>query len=61
MKELLRVDEVAVKLNTSKNTIYRLINDIENPLPASKIRGQIRVRVEDLEQYIEKTKMTPWK
>ena len=59
-KEYLRPDEVAEKLNVSKRTVQRLINDVENPLPSVKVMGSVRVKATELELYIKKNKHKPW-
>ena len=48
--ELLTLEEVAQRLKISVQTVRRMIADKE--LKASKIRGQWRVRSDDLERYI---------
>ena len=54
MKELMRPDEVAKLLKISKKTVYELINNIENPLPSTKIGGQLRIPHEGLVRYLKK-------
>lgn len=49
---LLRLDEVASRLNVSIDTVRRLIK--EKKLQASRIGGQWRVRPHELTRYIEK-------
>jgi len=53
MKKMLRPDEVAHLLNVSKKKVYDLVNDIENPLPSTKIGGQIRIPQEGLSKYLK--------
>ena len=48
--QLYTLEEVADILRVSIQTVRRMIADGE--LPATKIRGQWRVRKEDLEEYI---------
>lgn len=59
-KEYLRPDEIAQILSISKRKVYLLINDVENPLPASKIDGQYRVKTSDFHEFMEKNKHKPW-
>ena len=52
LERLLRIDEVAEILQVSKTAAYRLVQVGE--LPAVHIAGKIvRVRLEDLEKYIQ--------
>ena len=60
VKEYLRPDEVAEKMNVSKRTVYNLMKDVENPLPSVKILGNIRIKASDLELYIKKNKNKSW-
>ena len=53
MKELLRPDEVALLLKISKKKVYKLINNLENPLPSKKIGNQIRIPQEALKRYLK--------
>jgi excisionase family DNA binding protein len=59
-KEYLRPDEVAEKLNVSKRTVYNLMKDVDNPLRSVNVKGSIRVKATDLENYIKKNKHKPW-
>jgi excisionase family DNA binding protein len=45
--------EVATRLNVSVETVRRIIKS--GALKAAKVGGQLRVREEDLEEYIRKT------
>jgi excisionase family DNA binding protein len=54
MKELLRPDEVAKLLKISKKQVYKLINNIDNPLPSKKIGGLLRVPQGELNKYLKK-------
>ena len=45
--------EAAELLKVSRDTVYALIHTRE--LPSVKIRGQFRIRIIDLEGYIEKS------
>lgn len=61
-KRCYRPDEVAAKLGVSKVTIYRMINDIDDPLPAFKIKrnGQIRMYGKALNNYFYEHTIRPW-
>lgn len=52
MEELLTLEEVARILKVSVQTVRRMID--ENELKAIKIRGQWRVKREDLQDYIDR-------
>ena len=56
-----RPDEVASKLRVSRNTVYRWIRDILDPLPAfrTKENGQLRCSGKDLNLYLQKHKVRP--
>jgi hypothetical protein len=56
-----RPDEIADKLRADISTIYRLIKDIDDPLPAFRLKnnGQLRVHGKDLNQYLESHKVDP--
>lgn len=51
-EQLLTLDDVAKILQVSVVTVRRLIND--GDLKAIKVRGQLRVRREDLEDYLRR-------
>ena len=55
-----RVDEIATLLNYSQKTILRMINDIENPLPAIRHKKQFRVIGANLKEYLTKHENKPW-
>jgi excisionase family DNA binding protein len=55
-KEMLTVKEVAQQLSVSVSTVYKAIE--AGALPAYKIQGAIRVKSEDLDQYLEHNKIT---
>lgn len=56
-KPFLTPDELAKFLNISRSSIYRLI---ENRMIAFyKIGGSLRFRKEDIEGYLEKSKIKP--
>jgi excisionase family DNA binding protein len=50
--QLLRVDEVAVILNCSRRSVYRLIGDCE--LSALKIRSGLRISADSVDCYIKR-------
>ena len=56
-----RPDEIAEKLNVDRSTIYRIIRQINNPLPAYRIKeqGQLRCFGRDINKYLENHKVAP--
>lgn len=54
-----RADEIARMLSVSKRTVYRMMNDIDNPLPASRVRGCLRVKGTAINEYLERNKKDP--
>ena len=52
MEELLTIEEVARILKVSMQTVRRMID--EGELKAIKIRGQWRIKREDLQDYIDR-------
>ncbi len=52
MEELLTIEEVARILRISVQTVRRMID--EGELRAIKIRGQWRIKREDLQNYIDR-------
>lgn len=55
-----RPDEIATVLGVSKKTVYRMINDVNDPLPAYRPAGkQLRVHGRDLNAYMDKRKVKP--
>ena len=56
-----RPDEVASTLRVSRNTVYRWIRVIFDPLPAfrTKENGQLRCSGKDLNLYLLKHKVRP--
>ena len=46
------IDEVAQLLKVSPATVRRLIDD--GQLKAIKVRGQVRIRKEDLDDYLKR-------
>jgi excisionase family DNA binding protein len=51
-EQLLTLDDVAKILQVSVVTVRRLIND--GALKAIKVRGQLRVKQEDLDAYLRR-------
>ncbi|HOD52929.1 MAG TPA: helix-turn-helix domain-containing protein [Candidatus Cloacimonadota bacterium] len=60
-----RPDQVAKMLEISERQVYRLVNDPLDPLPAIKlsksVRAHIRIPGKDLQEWVERHKMEPWK
>jgi predicted DNA-binding transcriptional regulator AlpA len=57
-----RPDEVAEIWNMSIKSIYRMINDIDNPLPAFRpygVGGCIRIKGNVLNKWTEKNQVNP--
>ena len=56
-----RPDEIADKLHVDKSTIYRLIKDMLDPLPAFRIKeqGQLRCYGRDINAYLDSHKVRP--
>ncbi len=56
-----RPDEIADKLHVDVCTVYRMIKDIDDPLPAFRLNtnGQLRVYGRDLNSYLENHKVDP--
>lgn len=50
---------IANKLNISIRTVYRMVNDVTNPLPAVRIRHSLRIRGKDINEYLERNKTDP--
>jgi len=52
---------VAEVLAIDTCTVYRMIRNIENPLPAFRLKsnGQLRVHGKDLNEYLRKNKVDP--
>ena len=53
-KEFYRPDEIAKIMNVSKATVYRLINQIDDPLPAKKFKGFLRIKASEFDEWIER-------
>lgn len=56
-----RPDEVAEMLNVHKSTLYRLINDKTDPLPAIKLTGEGKLRIpgKELSEWLERRRVNP--
>ena len=56
-----RPDEIADVLNVARSTVYRMIRDIADPLPAYRIndKGPLRVHGKDINKYLESHKVRP--
>lgn len=56
-----RPDEIADKLSVDISTVYRLIKDIDDPLPAYRLKnnGQLRVHGQELNAYLNNHKVYP--
>ena len=56
-----RPDEIADMLNVDRSTVYRMIRDIADPLPAYRIndKGPLRVHGKDINKYLESHKVRP--
>lgn len=55
-----RPDEVASKLGISKRSIYRMINDVADPLPAVRPCGNaLRISGADVNAYLERHRVRP--
>lgn len=56
-----RPDEVAELLNVDKGTVYRMIRDTEDPLPAIKLTGDRHLRIsgQELSEWLERRRVNP--
>ncbi len=56
-----RPDEIAEALKVDRTTVYRMIKDVLDPLPAYRVndRGPLRVHGNDINRYLEKHKVQP--
>ena len=56
-----RPDEIAAVLNVARSTVYRMIRDIADPLPAYRIndKGPLRVHGKDINKYLVSHKVRP--
>ena len=52
-EEMLTPEEVATYLNISISTVYRYLNDKENPIPSYKFSSKnIRIKKKELDQWV---------
>mgnify|MGYP001311884742 CR=1 FL=1 len=55
-----RPDEIAEILGIDKSTVYRLINAIDDPIPAYRPSGtHLRVNGGDLNKWLERRRVKP--
>ncbi|MCB5285528.1 MAG: helix-turn-helix domain-containing protein [Candidatus Cloacimonetes bacterium] len=56
-----RPDEIATILGVVISTVYRMMRDIEDPLPSYRIAGkrQLRAQGKDLNAYMERHRVCP--
>ena len=56
-----RPDEIATELGVDRCTVYRMIRDVLDPLPAFRINkdGPLRVHGKDINQYLADHKVQP--
>lgn len=55
-----RPDEIAQKLSVDVCTVYRMIRDIDDPLPAFRPHGRaLRVEGSELIRYLQRRKVKP--
>lgn len=56
-----RPDEIASKLNIDRSTVYRLINEVGDPIPAYKLSGTgaLRALGSDLNEWLERRRVRP--
>ena len=56
-----RPDEIAEALGVDRSTVYRMIRDPLDPLPAYRLtdKGPLRVHGRDIIQYLEEHKVQP--
>lgn len=56
-----RPDEIAEALKVDRTTVYRMIKDVLDPLPAYRVndRGPLRVHGNDINKYLVKHKVQP--
>lgn len=58
MEPLMSAKEVARLLHISVNTVYRLKDQLGG-LPAYRVSGRIRFKLDDVEAYLEKRTIEP--
>ena len=56
-----RPDEIARILNIDRSTVYRLINEIGDPMPAYKLSGTgaLRALGSDLNEWLKRRRVQP--
>lgn len=56
-----RPDEIATILGLDKSTVYRMMKDIDDPLPSYRAAGkrQLRAKGKDLNAYMERHRVRP--
>lgn len=56
-----RPDEVAELLSVDRSTVYRMIKDIEDPLPAIRLcgKGLYRIHGNDLKAWMDRHQVNP--
>lgn len=56
-----RPDEVAELLSVHRSTLYRMINDTTDPLPAIKLPGDGKLRIpgKELSEWLERRRVNP--
>lgn len=54
-----RPDEVAELLSVDRSTVYRLISDTDDPLPAVKICQKLRIPGQELSEWLERKRVNP--
>jgi len=52
MSDILTAEEVATMLKISKRQVYSLAKQIENPIPAVRIRTSVRFRRADVDGWV---------
>lgn len=56
-----RPDEVAEILSVHRSTLYRMINDTNDPLPAIRLTGEGKLRIpgKELSEWLERRRVRP--
>jgi excisionase family DNA binding protein len=55
---VLSPSDISERTQLGYRTVLRAIEDGE--LPASKLRGKLRVREDDFESWLDKNRVVPW-
>lgn len=58
-KRSYRPDEVADRIEVHVSTVYRMIRDIDDPLPAFRLGRQLRINGAEANRYFEQKKVNP--